>query len=298
MENIHSYEIEQCELHPDMGSFSSYYDIPAWRVSDSSLVAWLVAGGELKRIPPEKRSEAVLWTAVRHDEAAYDLIAPGAVKDFRALTLEALRHGKTSYWKVPDECKDEDFAIEAGLLPNFPLHELDFKYAQHLLNERVAKAFCSHSLTKAFDFLSHGGSKARDFLRDEYVEDALRAQVSDYGVLRSLGKQHVLVRMLAQGFWPDEKHFRQLGEFEVFRAPPADAAEALERMSTCQEWGHRILHRYWLETRSVQEVVDAFQTSKLGTDELFEIYSEKQLRPFIKDYRSIRARFVETDLGM
>ncbi len=111
MQDIHWYEIAQCEDNPDMINYKTFSDIPEGRVNDSSLVAWVVSGGKLAQIPVEMRTEPVLWSAVRNDSEAYDLILPEDVTDPRSLPLEALRHSKAFFTSVPEAYKDEQFLL-------------------------------------------------------------------------------------------------------------------------------------------------------------------------------------------
>ena len=112
MKDQNQYEIDQCALHPDMDRYSKFRRIPSDRVSESSLVAWLVHGGILEEIPEDLRSERVLWTAARHDDTAYGLIGVDQVSDHRGLSLEAVIRGKTTFQEIPFDHKDEDFLIE------------------------------------------------------------------------------------------------------------------------------------------------------------------------------------------
>ena len=84
MEDIHSYEIEQCQKHHDMGDFKTFADIPNERISEGSLVAWIVSGGKLAQILTGLRTERVLWAAARHDDDAYKQIGKDQVADHRA----------------------------------------------------------------------------------------------------------------------------------------------------------------------------------------------------------------------
>lgn len=299
MNDIHSYEIEQCQKHPGMSRYSTFAEIPNDQISESSLVAWIVSGGKLAQILTGLRTERVLWAAARHDDDAYRQIGKDQVSDHRALSLEAIRQGKAYFYWLPEEYKDEQMLIDMTIFGTQSIQNTDLACAyKHLLTERVAEVICSRSLTQAYEFGIAGGSAAKALIRDKYLEAAIRAQTSDYGYLASMDKQYLLVKMVAYGFWPKKINFNGPEELKTFVTPPADPGEALERILVSQSRGNQLLHRSWLLTRPTSEVVDALQGSKKGLDELFTIYPERELREYMKVYRSIRGRFVEQDLGM
>lgn len=300
MNDIHSYEIEQCQKHPGMSSYSTFAEIPNDQISESSLVAWIVSGGKLAQILTGLRTERVLWAAARHDDDAYRQIGRDQVSDHRALSVEAIRQGKAYFFWLPEEYKDEQMLIDMTIFGTHSIQNIDLAGAyKHLLTERVAEAICSRSLSQAHEFGIAGGAAAKALIRDKYLEAGIRAQTSDYGYLEMVNKQYLLVKMLAFGFWPDEKNFNVPDEVvRSFVVPPSDPIEALERIGVCQSRGHKLLHRSWLQTRPTKEVVDALQGSAQGLDELFRIYPEQEMRKHMKTHRSIRGRLLEQDLGM
>lgn len=299
MNDMHSYEIEQCQRHPGMNKYTTFAEIPNDQIIESSLVAWIVSGGKLAQILTGLRTERVLWAAARHDDDAYRKIGKDEVADHRALSLESIRQGKAFFFWLPEEYKDEQLLIDMTIFGTQSIQNIDLAGAyKHLLTERVAEVICSRSLSQAYEFGIAGGSTAKALIRDKYLEAGIRAQTSDYGYLESMNKQYLLVKMVAFGFWPDEKNFTGPEEVRAFIKPPADPEEALDRILVCQGRGHQLLHRSWLQTRPAKEVVDALQGSAEGLDELFKIYPEQELRKHMKAHRSIRGRLLEHDLGM
>jgi hypothetical protein len=299
MKDYHRFEIEQCELNPDIDAFKSFAAIPKDKVSESSLVAWLVAGGKLAQIPQDLRTEAVLFAAVRHDMDAYEQIPVDAVTDHRQLSLEALKQGNTNFDEVPEIHKDEAFLIEmvVGGTRTLSGVRLQTDY-EHLLTENLARTVFSRTVAEAYDLVRAGGPKAQALLKDEYLESAIRAQTSDYGFLAALGKEYVLTAMIKSGFWPEQRNFRAPASVSHFKIPPANPDEAAERISSTIIQGFKVLHRCWLKAQPLPEVVDALQASEAGLNELFNTFREQDLRPFIKTYRSIRGRILPNDLGL
>lgn len=300
MQDFYWYEVEQCEANPDMYTFKTFGDIPVDRLSDSSLVAWMASGsGALAQIPVEMRTQPVLWASVRHDKEAYDLIPACDSDNHRELSLEALEHGNTFFTSIPEQYKDEQFLIDMSKtgtqsIQNINLHA---RYS-HLITSHTAREICSRSISQAAGYCSAGGDRARVLLEDDYVVQAIKKQTSDYGTLKSLGKEYLLVGMLADGFWPEPENFNFPPEIHVLRQAPSSPKEAVERLGVATSLGHKVLHRCWLMAQPVDLVVDDLQGFQKGLEELFTLYPERELRNYMKAYRSIRGRFLEQDLGM
>lgn len=300
MENIHWYEVEQCEANRDIKQFRNFEDIPKERLSESSLVAWIVSGsGKLAKIPVEERTERLLWSAVRHDKDAYDLIPACDVNNHRELSLEALRHSNTYFSSIPEAYKDEQFLIDMTERGSHSIKNIGLadRY-DHLLTDFTAMVICSRSVSQALSYCEAGGEKARALLKDEYVLEAIKKQTSDFGSLKSLGKEYLLISLLADGFWPAEENFNFPPEVHALRSPPSSPKEAVERYSVATALGHKVLHRCWLQAQPKPQVIDELQSFQKGLDELFIIYPEHELREYMKSYRSIRGRLLEQDLGM
>lgn len=280
-----------------MDSYKNFWSIPEEEVSELSLVAWLVAGGQLGQIPDEHRTQDVLWTAVRHDRESFKLIGRYEVSDHRELSIEAVQLAHACFEDVPAEYIDEDFLIEASLTTfGRPTSKTLLETRPDLITERVARTICSRTISQARDFCAAGGIKAAELMRDEYLAKSIRNQISDAESLIDMGKLHVLTSMIAEGFWPA---YRTLpNQVAVFREPPATPTEALERLCAKLSPGDRVLHRCWLQSKPTNEVVAALQGSKKGLDELFAIYPERELRKHMKSNRALSGRILENDLGM
>lgn len=292
----HSFEVEQCRAFPKMGSYNNYWDIPQRELSELSLVAWLIAGGTFEQIPAEHRTENVIWAAVRHDREAFKLIGRHEVSDYRELSVNAVQLGYATFQDVPAEYIDEEFLIDATS-HTFGRSTTKTLLDAHpnLITEQVAKAVCSRSISQARDFCVAGGVKALGLLKDEYLVEAIQKQTSDATYLNDLYKTYVLVSMIAEGFWP--KHV-SIANAALYRQPPETPAEALERLCEKLSPGDKVLHRCWLQSRPMGQVVSALQDSQKGLDELFEIYPEQELRKHMKSNRALRGRLLESDLGM
>lgn len=299
MKDQHEYELAQCALHPDMDGYSKFRRIPEDRISESSLVAWIVHGGMLEEIPQDLRTERVLWAAARHDDHAYDLISQEDVADHRGLSLAAVLRKKTSFSKVPWEHKDEDFLIEMTVDSTWPIQGINLANAYaHLITEKVAEAISSRSISHAYGFWMIGGDQARELIKDSYLETAFKNGCRDFAELDRLGMKHLLVAELAKGFWPKVDPSESLAGNDITSEPPSDPMHALSLIDGAKKYGHKIVYNCWLLSRPVEEVIESLQVKRVGMDKIFELYPEAELRKHMKTYRSIRGRLLEQDLGM
>lgn len=298
MFNINSYECDQQIKNPKIGNCRRIEVIPPEWLNESALVVWLFRGGSLQKIPAEFRTERVLFTAVRHDFDAYAQIRQDEVSNHRELSLEAMRRGKAQLYMLPESYLNEDFIIEATDIDTTALQGFCFQKRLHLFTDRVAEAICSRSLTHVRGFLIAGSNLAAPMVKDEYIKAAILNECSDYSYLRELKKEYLLVELLKDGFWPQGKSTSEERQWLPPTTPPADFAEALDVISSTNSLGSTILFQSWLKTHKTHDVVHALHSSKEGIDQLFEIYSDRELRTYMNDYRSLRGRLIENDLGM
>lgn len=299
MKDQNEYEIAQCELNPDMKGYKRFDEIPENRINESSLVAWIVNGGELHETPQDVRTERVLWAAVRHDDSAYAFIDASEVSDHRALTIEALNRGGTHFLWAPDEYKDEDFLIEMTEKNIDALASigLDRKYS-HLLTDKVAEAICSRSLAQAYGFRVAASDKIGSLIKDSYLEKAILTSDSDFALLTRMKKVGVLVKLLSDGFWPNQVLEKNTPVSTFKAGPPSIPSDAMDLRFNSKTLGEQVLYGAWLKSRPVAEVVESLHGSEKGMEELLSLYGDGVLRTYMKDYRSIRGRLLEHDLGM
>lgn len=293
--DIHAYSVLQCQKNPCIDDYRSFDEIPQDQRTESALVAWLQTGsGNLAAIPKELRTARMLHVAARHDGQAMLQITPSFVQNYREVALDAAKNYSSSIGLVDPEFIDEQFIIDAAISNAGILHSLDEEILKSHITERAAREICSSGVGRMMTFLRVMGS---ELVKDEYIMDAIKVQYSDYAILEPIGKLHLLIEMLGDGFWPAPELFT-LPIYQDSKVPPSSPLEALNRLSLAGDRGFKILHRSWLLAQPQVEVVEALQASQKGLDELFELYGEGQLRGYAKKHRSIAGRLVGNDLGI
>lgn len=293
--DIHSYSVLQCQKNPHIDDYRSFDEIPKDQRTESALVAWLQTGsGNLAAIPKELRTARMLHVAARHDGQAMLQIAPSYVQNYREIALDAAKNYPNSMGLVDPEFIDEQFIIDAAISNAGVLYSLDKEMLQSHITERAAREICSSGIGRMVTFLHVIGS---ELVKDEYIMDAIKVQYSDYAILEPIGKLHLLIEMLGNGFWPAPELFT-LPSYQDSKVPPSSPIDALKRLTLAGERGYKILHRCWLLAQPQAEVVEALQASQKGLNELFELYDEGQLRGYAKKHRSIAGRLVGNDLGI
>lgn len=298
MREIAAYEYAQSVKHPDAGNYKSFSDIPEHLVCESFLMAWLQQDKRFSSIPRDLWTDQLVTTAIRNDSFAFAIIKPEDVSDYRKLMLEFVRFGMGGFDQLPAEYKTEQFVIDMSAWDPRPMDLSFLKDHPHLITQRVADEICSKSFNHAYDFWMRAGDTGRKFVTDAHLERAIRADSSHLDLLVDLKKEHILVDMISQGYWPSKD--------QKYRPSPVDHKPVRpERLKGLPELlclnileGHKFLYRCWIKTKPVDEVVDAYHGYKAGIDELFCLYEEKTLRSYADKYRSLRGRFLENDLGM
>lgn len=299
LKNLYWYEVEQVQAHPDMDEYKAFASIPEELVSESSLVSWLTSGGKLEEIPGELRSEIILHVAARHDRDALELIQPWDVTDYHSLAVDAIKNASHQVRWVAPEYMTERFLIDVALnspqaMESFGLGEEN----KHLVTENVLATLCSSTISHSAILLRVVGGSIKEMIKDEFVREAIKTQVSDYTSLATIGKEHVLVDMIKDGFWPEAKNFTHPDKIQHFSNPPAGPADALERLYATKSPGYHVLHKAWLKTQPQSEVISELQSSSRGLDVLFDIFPERLLQQNMREHRGLRGRVLERDMGL
>lgn len=291
------YESVQCALNPSINQYKRFSEIPADMVSESSLVAWIYHGGKFREIPKEMHTQRIFWTAARWDFGAYLEIDLSQVDDLRGMSLSGVIGSMTNFEWLPPELRNEQFVVEMTIEDASALADLDLEEEfEYLLTDYVVSEVCSRSLDHAYQMYSACDGIVRPLIKDEYLEAALMNCPRSYWKLKEMGREEILPKVLAAGYWPAKDSFEEHPEFAV---PPATIAEAFERVKSLgNDPFFKAIHRVWIDTKPMDDIVEVLQGSKAGIDHLFEHYPEKELRQYMKTYRPLRGRFLENDLGM
>lgn len=291
------YELAQCELNPGMKAYKRFSEIPADKVSESSLVAWMYHGGKFREIPEEMHTQNLYWTATRWDFGAFLAIDRSKVDDLHGMCLNGMIHGLMSFDWLPPELLTEQFVIDMTIEDVSPLDGADLE-DQHefLLTERVVKEIASRSLSHAYSLYSLSDGIARPLIKDEYLVAAIKNDPRSAWKLNEMGKEGLFLEVLSQGYWPPEESF---SDIPGVVAKPTTVAQAYDwyRESEKDSFPQR-LYRAWMQAQPLTDLITALQGSKAGLDHLFEHYPEKELRQHLKTHRPLRGRFLENDLGM
>ncbi|MBI6882733.1 hypothetical protein [Pseudomonas putida] len=292
---LSQFEEEQWAESHWVARCSAFSEIEDALIDESVSVAWLCNGGHLFDIPEEHWSESVLLTAVRKDVYAFDLIDESLVDDYRALAVEASKAGTVNFANLPEAYCNEGFVLELISVGALSVEGIDFagRYA-HLLTDRVIEAICTKSLSNARYFSLVLGKFTKDRINDEYVRKAIPLNHYDLHCLEDLGKTHVLVDMLVQGYWPPS-----LREYPNHPCPeaPATVNDGFAIYSTTECANMRTLHKCWMQTRPVEELAVTLK-GPAGLDLLFEIVPDDKIRRFAHKNRGIAGRLVGNDMGM
>lgn len=294
--NLNPYELEQWTANQWVRDYRNFNEMPAHKLTESALVAWVCEGGKFHQIRREYWSEPLLYAAVRRDPDAFKLIGEDDIDDHRMLSFECVKAGCLQFKDLLPAYQDESFVLDLIEPYAYMVEGIDFAHRfKHLLTDRVIDAICRKSVDHAYEFACRWCPVGKFRINDDSIKAAIAVNATAYFRLAEMGKEHVLVSMLADGFWPSTEFFVR---DSPSRYPPSSATEAFERYSKSLGMSNKALHVGWLKTRPTSELVDALQGSQEALGLLFDIVPKDDLRDLMKTHRSIRGRFLEYELGM
>lgn len=294
--NLTPSEAEHWRQNQWVRDYRNFNEIPSSNLTDSALVAWICEGGKLKDIRKEYWSEELLHAAVRRDPDAFKLIGVGDSADHRMLSFVCCKAGCLQFSDLLPEYQDEEFVLELVKPYAYMLEGIDFagKFS-HLLTDRVIDAICRKSVAHAYEFACGWCRMAKSRIQDDSIRAAIAVGINDYFRLAEMGKEHVLVGMLKEGFWPDQRHFLRNSPSQY---PPSSPADVLQRINDNFGSNMRALYISWLKTRSIEELINCLQGSQEGLDLIFEVIPPEHLKDQLKAHRPLRGRYLEHELGM
>lgn len=294
--NLNPSEAEHWGANQWVRDYRNFNEIPVHKLTDSALIAWICEGGKLKDIRKEYWSDQLLHAAVRRDPEAFKLIGEDDVDDHRMLSFECVKAGCLQFKDLLPAYQDESFVLDLIKPYAYMLEGIDFANRfKHLLTDRVIDAICRKSVSHAYEFACKWCPVGKSRISDDSIKAAIAVNATDYFRLAEIGKEYVLVSMLADGFWPDAKFFVKDNPNQY---PPSSVTEAFERYSKFPGMSLKALHVNWLKTRPAEEVVNCLQGSREGQDLIFEVLPHEDLKAYLKAHRSLRGRYLEHELGM
>lgn len=137
-----------------------------------------------------------------------------------------------------------------------------------------------------------------DFLLDStYLPEGIRRRILMDGegldTIRARGRLDVLADQITAGWWP-----KKISTFELSGPRPTSIEEAVKWIPLCQpDKVVESLYMGYLMTQPMDQVIPLMCEQKLGKLVL-EMYSEEDLAPYVRKYRSLRGARLEDALGL
>jgi hypothetical protein len=289
------------ENNTDMANFLEFTDIPDSRHDEDSLAGWLYHSGELSAIPKYLRTELVLQAAAYWDVEALTVIDPSDSENYYYLIDLALSNRASRIGFVDNKHFSEELIVK--VCSNHPrsIEHINWDSGiNKFLTKKSISQIASSSIL-GIHYLIMVDVVGLSEIADEDIKSAIVKSPDDFNKLEELNKLHLLSELLSEGFWPEFRlmttsHFSSFG-IDI-HIPPASIKDSLEYLSASTDYHARLLCLAVVRNFPIESIIPAALDTPGGVKKLFDIYSEDELKPYIKQYRPLRGMMLEQSLGL
>jgi hypothetical protein len=231
--------------------------------------------------------------AVGADSRVLADIDPNDVKDYLDLFLKGYGNSHLAATYLHEDFRTAEAVevmISAGMPEYFSKSHAENAWMSRVMTpELVDKA----SIASRFFMVSLPESQ----ITDEALKSHLEVGYSGYLHLRDVGRLNLAGRYMKAGIWP--RPLEILGD--EYQCPPRDIDHALE-LAVEDRQDHRnrayqSLYMAYVLSHPVGEVAPKLKVREYVSMAL-ELYSEVELRPFMKTNRHLKAAMLEESLGL
>jgi hypothetical protein len=298
---ISSEIVQKGNNNADMAKYSVFVDIPRSRYDEASLIGWMYHRGHLSAIPEPLWTEDLLEAAAYWDAHALASIQPSDTQDFAKLVDLALSSNASCAKHIRAKDYTEDFLIKICCDHPKCMTDIDWYGGVYdLLTDRVITEIGSASITGMLNLINHRPVND-DLITNEVVQSAIRNQPLEIAALAEYDQYHHVIVDMVDDYWPKFTpmyltHFMKNNLDATVR--PTTITQALDGFSVAPDKSIKVFYDVCVKKHPIEEVIETALGMKDGVNRLFDIYSEKELRPFINKYRALRGRVLEDALGM
>lgn len=245
-------------------------------------------------------------------EACYEEI-PSALRTFDVM-LCAAKNGRINVLKGLDPLKTTGYVILAEAVTRRNYKSITSVHPDYL--SQVLPEYCwthisdVHKIAKEFDWFR--GALERDVfdkccmnidfaldspieqVSDEILEEMMVKNYSSYEVLRSRRLFGLMAdRISINGDWPEE-----VSDLAFAGVKPKSLEEGVNWITHCTPGkDHETLYMAYVMTYPIEQVVPAMRGKRLKKL-LLEMYSPKELKPFMKADRELSGLLLEESMGL
>jgi hypothetical protein len=235
-------------------------------------------------IPAELVSDDLRQIALMRDAHFIQSIHPGDTDQYLDLFITAYLRGDSLIKPHPDfqtpETVERMMAYSGSFIGNFNKNPW--------IAEVMTPAQCEVASEQNIQFMV---KFPMERVSQKALENHLKHGYGGYSALRKEGKLRLAAQYLKTGAWPTSS------VFEDDQPKPQDLQDAIRIMvrggpAVCAD-----LYMAWVMAQPIEQVI-ALMTSRVLIDLAIEMYSEKELRPYLSTNRHLKAALLESTLGL
>jgi hypothetical protein len=292
-----------------IGKITKFSDIPEHRLSANVAHLWVDHGrGTLGEIPLKFIDDGVRFAAMspmanhvhmrNFITASFAAIDPRHTARYEELALRGIGRTQSVMQEVNEAFLTKSFlmkAISENSSVLFPfLHESPRSKKGEIVNGLIDQEVVDFALSRERVYLN-------SFDNQQFTDDSIRTCIRshnslDYQDLVGLGRYHVLIDMVREGFWPTGRSLRPESlEIGIQNLTPIKNNLLLPAQD-------HLLHRAYVLQHTIQEVIAQMNTPD-RKKMLLDLYSADELTPYLKTThlghdRAFKGHLLEEGLGL
>lgn len=278
-----------------LGTIKKFSDIAEEHQTTHTATRWVDLGrGSLFDIPDRLINDSVRIAAMSPSSdkpmtknlviESFMNIKPSQTGRYEELALLGIKKTSQIFMYVEDEYLTKEFlmkALRANPKALMPLTKATQKRIEIAADQEVVDLAVSLASGYLYQFDS-------DKLTENSVRVCIANQSFNYQVLIEIGHYGVLVDMIREGFWPEDRPFA-----------PDSLESGIKRFLPIPEC---LLHRAFILQFPIKEVIEQMNTPE-RRNALFHLYSTDELTPHLKTThlgqdKALKGRLLESEMGL
>lgn len=297
--------IELSPRFPQMDDFEKFDDIPLDLRTPEALFVWQCADiDRFVEIPHALVDDDMRFSAVYAEPATIEHIFKEDADSYQKIAEFLVMYSASSLENIDPSLYTEQFISDAIISnPEITYYLPTIIEKGYKLTVGVVATAFEHSPEYLDALMCDAGMKK--MVTDDMVQSAVKNSFVDtFGwwvdvkAIESLGKGYVVQQIISSGFWPPTKRVESDVPYFPDLERPKDLDHAILAFESEGYENFRALFKYAVRHYGPDAVISRLQMSSKGLDTLQNLYTNKELAPYIKKYRGLKGRFLEDSLGL
>jgi hypothetical protein len=301
MKSLIDIAVDFREQYPNARDYKVYADIPPESLTEGFLIAWVVLGGEFSRIPNNLRTELMKRIAVSYDARALAHIVPDEVQDYPSLVVDAVCNAPRAVSFIKEDYITEDLIVRLARNGVSGISGLNLgDTRKHLVTDSLISQIVQIGPYEAWFLQTHLRTLASDRIKDDDIKIGVMNKFREVDSLSNMNKVHIMADLLRSGYWPNEFRPQDMTRTNTLdmSSPPASPVEIMNRVIEIKNQAVRLWHFQSFRMFPLEEVIATTQGMPNATDFIMRVYSEAELKPYLRLSRELRGKVLESVLGL